>query len=80
MSRNEIPWYPAVDAEKCSGCRSCYDFCSHATYIWDEDAQRPVVKNPFNCVVGCSTCAAQCPSQAIAFPPLSILKQYREPK
>ncbi|MCR4426016.1 MAG: ferredoxin family protein [Firmicutes bacterium] len=71
-----MPWYPTVDAEKCSGCRSCFEFCSHGTYGWDEDAGKPVVKNAFSCVVGCSSCAARCPSEAISFPPLSILKQY----
>lgn len=76
VPREEIPWYPTIDSEACSGCGTCFEFCSHRTYEWDHDRGRPVVKNPYNCVVGCSGCAAQCPSEAIKFPPLSILRQY----
>ncbi|NPV70227.1 MAG: ferredoxin family protein [Firmicutes bacterium] len=39
--------------------------------------QKLVVANPHNCVVGCSNCAPRCPVEAITFPPLSVLKQYR---
>lgn len=76
VPREQIPWYPTVDERKCSGCKTCFEFCRRKTYEWDEENGKPVVKNPFNCVVGCSNCAAQCPSEAITFPPLSILKQY----
>ncbi len=71
VRREEIPWYP-----KCTGCRTCYEFCQHGTYEWDEERARPIVKNPFNCIVGCSGCAPHCPNEAITFPPLSILRQY----
>jgi len=77
VPREQIPWYPTIDVEKCTGCRTCYEFCSHGTYEWDEERGMPVVKNPFNCIVGCSSCALQCPGEAIMFPPLSVLKQYR---
>ncbi|MGE5571484.1 MAG: 4Fe-4S binding protein [Clostridia bacterium] len=77
VPREQIPCYPTVDFEKCTGCRTCFEFCSHGTYGWDEAAGRPVVRNPFNCVAGCSGCAPQCPNGAITFPPLSILKEYR---
>lgn len=77
VSREEIPWYPTVDAEKCIGCRTCFEFCRNGVYAWDGDRGHPIVVKPYNCVVGCSSCAAQCPSEAIKFPPLSILKQYR---
>lgn len=76
VQREQIPWYPTIDVEKCTGCRTCFEFCPHRTYEWDEKQGRPVVKNPFNCVVGCSGCAPQCPNEAIMFPPLSILRQY----
>jgi len=72
----EIPWHPTVDATKCVGCGACDEFCSHSTYGWDETTQRPKVRNPYNCVVGCSSCAAQRQAEAIAFPPLSALKEY----
>jgi len=76
VSREEIPWHPTVDAEKCSGCRTCFEFCPHGTYTWDEESGRPVVSRPTSCVVGCSNCAPQCPAGAISFPPLSILRKY----
>lgn len=76
VPREQIPWHPTVDTEKCIGCRTCFEFCTHGTYEWDEENGRPVVKNPNNCIVGCSSCAPQCPVEAITFPPLSILKAY----
>jgi len=74
VPREQIPWYPAVDAEKCTGCRKCFEFCGHKVYAWDETNDRPVVAQPFQCVVGCSNCSPQCEQDAIAFPPLTILK------
>ncbi|HHV79577.1 MAG TPA: ferredoxin family protein [Firmicutes bacterium] len=76
VPREQIPWHPTVDLAKCIGCKTCFEFCPHGTYEWDEENGRPVVKNPSNCVVGCSNCAPHCPAEAIAFPPLSILKEY----
>ena len=75
--RREIPWYPTVDLEKCTGCGVCYDFCPHGTYGWDDERDQPEVTNPYNCVVGCSNCRPQCPVEAIEFPPLSMLRQFR---
>ncbi|MFW5985718.1 MAG: 4Fe-4S binding protein, partial [Halanaerobiaceae bacterium] len=39
--REEIPWYPEIDQEKCTGCKTCYEFCSHGTYEWDENEEKP---------------------------------------
>ncbi|MEC9487078.1 MAG: 4Fe-4S binding protein [Prosthecochloris sp.] len=25
--RQDIPWFPRIDAELCNSCLSCYDFC-----------------------------------------------------
>ncbi len=75
--REKIPWYPSVDLERCSGCRTCYEFCANEVYEWDEEENRPVVVHPYECIVGCTGCYPQCPNEAISFPPLSILKQYR---
>lgn len=76
VPREKIPWYPTVDEDKCIGCKTCFEFCTHGTYNWDEEVGKPVVQNPTSCVVGCSSCAAQCPAEAISFPPLSILKKF----
>jgi NAD-dependent dihydropyrimidine dehydrogenase PreA subunit len=74
--REQIPWYPTVDAAKCAGCRKCFEFCSHRVYGWDDQANAPRVIEPFQCVVGCSSCTQECDAQAITFPPLSVLKPF----
>lgn len=68
IRREEIPWYPTIDAEKCSGCRTCIDFCSNDVLEFDGDRQKARVRTPYNCVVECSTCGRLCPSEAISFP------------
>jgi NAD-dependent dihydropyrimidine dehydrogenase PreA subunit len=74
--REQVPWYPTVDAARCVGCRKCFEFCSHGVYAWDEAACTPKVQEPFRCVVGCSNCAHQCEDGAIAFPPLTVLREF----
>jgi NAD-dependent dihydropyrimidine dehydrogenase PreA subunit len=74
--REKIPWYPTVDVSRCVGCRKCLEFCSHGVYGWDDEANVPKVVEPFQCVVGCSSCSLQCDAEAIAFPPLTILKEF----
>ena len=73
IPREEVPWYPTIDPEKCLSCGVCVNFCSHSTYEMDRATGQPVVKNPNNCVVGCSGCKPECPAGAISFPPLTIL-------
>ena len=73
--REQIPWHPTVDSAKCVGCRKCFEFCSHGVYGWDDEANIPKVLKPFQCVVGCSSCAHLCEEGAIAFPALTILKE-----
>ena len=66
VPRTEIPWFPTVDAAKCIGCELCYLSCGRSVYEIAE--RKSVVANPYNCMVGCSTCAVVCPTQAISFP------------
>jgi NAD-dependent dihydropyrimidine dehydrogenase PreA subunit len=68
VPREKIPWHPAVDPAKCTGCRVCFGFCQHGVFGWDEEAGRPVVARPFSCLVGCSGCEPKCPAGAISFP------------
>ena len=74
--RETIPWHPVVDFKKCAGCKACFDFCGHGGYAWNEQTDRPVVAEPFRCVVGCSSCRNQCASEAISSPPLSVLRPF----
>jgi NAD-dependent dihydropyrimidine dehydrogenase PreA subunit len=65
----DIPWVPAVDADKCIGCELCYVTCGREVYeISPGPRPKAVVERPYNCMVGCSTCAMVCPTQAISFP------------
>ena len=72
IPRNEVPWFPTIDLDKCTECGQCIEFCPNGTYDRDTTG-RPVVQNPFNCVVGCSGCKPQCPAEAISFPTLAML-------
>ena len=74
--REQVPWYPRIDTARCVGCRKCFEFCSHGVYGWEEETGTPTVREPFQCVVGCSSCSQQCEAGAIAFPSLTILKEF----
>jgi CDP-4-dehydro-6-deoxyglucose reductase, E3 len=74
--REQIPWHPTVDLEACIGCKTCWEFCSHGVYAWDDATDRPKVVEPFQCVVGCSGCSHQCEHGAISFPTLDVLKPF----
>ncbi len=66
IPREEIPWFPTVDNDTCIGCTLCYVSCGRAVYEMQDN--KAVVENPYNCMVGCSTCATVCPVEAITFP------------
>ena len=68
IPREEIPWHPTVDPEKCIGCKACIECCKNDVFNFDEAAGKTTVKNPDNCVVECRTCARLCPTEAISFP------------
>lgn len=68
IPREQIPWYPTIDPGKCTGCRTCVDFCRNDVLEYDIDSGKSRVKNPYNCVVECSACATLCPEGAIGFP------------
>lgn len=65
IPREEIPWYPSIDEEKCTACGTCADFCHNSVYSIKDKAR---VTNPFGCVVGCTGCLDKCPEGAISFP------------
>lgn len=72
VPRQDIPWFPTVDPQACIGCELCFVTCGREVYQIELQAdgkhQKAVVDQPYNCMVGCSTCSMVCPTQAITFP------------
>ena len=70
IPRNKIPWYPKINYEKCISCGKCVEYCKLGAYEFAEyhGEKRPVVKNPYKCVVFCTGCETQCPTNAITHP------------
>ena len=66
IPREQIPWYPTIDEEKCTNCGECMEFCDNDVFRQGETTM--TVANPYNCVVGCASCQKICPSDAIGFP------------
>jgi len=79
IPREQIPWFPMIDPEKCDLCGRCVDFCPNHVFEMAE-GQLEVVR-PMDCLVGCSRCAAICRPKAIRFMEIRdlglLLKQLR---
>ncbi|MCP9443609.1 MAG: FAD-binding oxidoreductase [Nitrospira sp.] len=73
VPRESIEWHPTVNEDACIGCGTCVTGCGRLVYRFDYDRKKPVVVDPLNCMVGCTTCANTCPTHAISFPPLSTV-------
>ena len=79
IPRQDIPWFPVVDADTCIGCTLCYTTCGRGVYEMQDNKAVPV--NAMSCMVGCSTCGTVCPVQAISFPDRDLIwKLEREHK
>lgn len=76
IPREEIPWFPTIDAEKCIGCRDCVSICKNGVLAFDETSRKSRVVHPYNCVVECRTCARLCPVEAISFPEANAFSEY----
>ena len=74
LDRKTIEWYPAIDEEKCIGCGMCVTGCPRKVYGFDFEKNKATVKNPYNCMVGCSTCQSTCLMDAINFPNRQMIK------
>jgi NAD-dependent dihydropyrimidine dehydrogenase PreA subunit len=74
--REKIPWFPTIDSEKCVQCGVCMN-CGREVYEWRQEG--PEVARPYDCVVGCSTCANLCQGEAISFPNIEGIREtYRK--
>ena len=80
IPREDIPWFPTIDAEKCTNCGECIEFCTNDVLAAGETSTQVV--NPLNCVVGCASCTRICPANALSFPDqkefVETLKRLRE--
>jgi len=74
IPRQDIPWYPSVDAETCIGCTLCYVSCGRGVYEMQDN--KSVVANPMSCMVGCGTCGTVCPVEAISFPGRDLIWKF----
>ena len=50
IPREEIPWFPTVDADACIGCQLCYVTCGRAVYEMRDGVA--VAVDPMSCAVG----------------------------
>ncbi|MGQ9781893.1 MAG: 4Fe-4S dicluster domain-containing protein [Nitrososphaeria archaeon] len=78
IPREKIPWFPRIDYNLCTGCLTCLKIdrsAGHNVYSVEGNPPRPVVKNPYQCVVGCEACSKMCPNNAITFPSRSDLRE-----
>jgi NAD-dependent dihydropyrimidine dehydrogenase PreA subunit len=73
----DIEWGPTIDAEACTGCGTCIDFCHNDVYRWSDDESTVIVAFKTHCVTGCSHCATLCEAQAISFPTVADIKRAR---
>ena len=75
VPRKEIKWYPKVDPAACIGCGLCAVICGRGVYSYDLVTKKPIVAQPYHCLVGCQTCANLCPVGAIEFPPPEVARE-----
>jgi NAD-dependent dihydropyrimidine dehydrogenase PreA subunit len=73
----ELEWGPTLNADLCTGCGTCIDWCKHDVYRWSEDGGKVEVETKTNCVVGCSHCGGLCPEGALSFPTVEEIKRLR---
>jgi CDP-4-dehydro-6-deoxyglucose reductase len=73
VPREQIHWNPSILEDACIGCGTCVTGCSRLVYRFDFERKKPVVVDPLNCMVGCTTCANTCPAHAITFPSIETV-------
>jgi NAD-dependent dihydropyrimidine dehydrogenase PreA subunit len=75
IPRRDIPWFPTIDANACINCALCYVTCGRLVFEMDEEKRKAAVVEPYRCMVGCTTCATICPTEAISFPDRSVVQK-----
>lgn len=75
IPREDISWFPTVVTDRCLGCGLCVTSCGRQVYAFDYEKNRPVVVNPYHCMVGCTTCATVCTQDALEFPSRGFIRQ-----
>jgi len=76
--REKVDWFPTINEKKCVKCGMCMN-CGRKVYEWEDG--RPVTARPYDCMVGCNTCANLCKGRAISFPSIEeIRKLYKREK
>jgi NAD-dependent dihydropyrimidine dehydrogenase PreA subunit len=73
IPRESIPWFPTVNQDKCIGCELCFVTCGRGVYEVRDHKAHP--DRPYDCMVGCTTCANICPTQAITFPDRQLVQK-----
>jgi len=73
IARETIPWFPTVHQDKCIGCELCFVTCGRGVYEVRDHKAHP--DRPYDCMVGCTTCANICPTQAITFPDRQLVQK-----
>jgi len=70
--REKVEWYPTIDESKCVSCGMCMN-CGKKVYEWVDS--KPKVVKPYDCVVGCTTCANLCLGNAISFQNIKTIRE-----
>ena len=73
IARETIPWFPTVHHDKCIGCELCFVTCGRGVYDVHDHKAWPA--RQYDCMVGCTTCANICPTQAITFPERQLVQK-----
>jgi NAD-dependent dihydropyrimidine dehydrogenase PreA subunit len=66
--RERFPWFPTINGDVCLADLECLNFCSAAVFDWDPATGKPVVARPFDCILGCRSCAENCKAKGISLP------------